>query len=166
MAKPELITRRLKLRIYAPQDAKEIYSQITPTLTRFMAWEPPASYEEFLENKVLWEERFLQGTDYHFVARDIQSGSFIGIVGVHKAASPTPEFGVWMSELVHGQGYGKEAVNAVFNCANSNLQADYFIYPVAELNLASRKIAETLGGMIVSSEQKQKYMSVTYHIPA
>lgn len=166
MTRPEIITQRLKLRIYAPQDAEEMYSHITPTLTRFMAWEPPASYEEFLENKVLWEKRFLQGTDYHFVARDIQVGRFIGIIGVHKATGTTPEFGVWMSEDVHGQGYGKEAVKGVFDWAKNNLQANYFIYPVAEQNEASRKIAEALGGVVVSSEQKPKYMSVTYHIPA
>ncbi|MDP8249507.1 GNAT family N-acetyltransferase [Pseudochrobactrum saccharolyticum] len=166
MTRPELTTQRLKLRIYAPQDAAEMYSHITPTLTRFMAWEPPASYEEFLENKPLWEERFLKGTDYHFVARDIRSGRYIGIVGVHRATTTTPEFGVWMCEDVHGQGFGKEAVTAVFGWAKEMLQADYFVYPVAEENRASRKIAETLGGKLVSSEQKPKYMAVTYHIPA
>ncbi len=166
MTRPELITQRLKLRIYSAQDAEEMYSHITPTLTRFMAWEPPASFEEFLSNKPSWEERFLQGTDYHFVARDLQSGRYIGVVGVHRATTATPEFGVWMSEDVHGQGFGKEAVGAVFEWAKKALQADYFIYPVAEENRASRKIAEALGGQLVSSEQKPKYMSVTYHIPA
>ena len=108
MTRPELITQRLKLRIYSAQDAEEMYSHITPTLTRFMAWEPPATYEEFMENKVLWEERFLQGTDYHFVARDLQTGRYIGVVGVHRASTATPEFGVWMSEDVHGQALVKK----------------------------------------------------------
>lgn len=165
MKRPELITQRLKMRIFEVQDSEEIYSHITPTLTRFMAWEPPASFEEFLENKPLWEERFKQGTDYHFIARDLQNGRYIGIVGVHKAASHTPEIGVWMCEDVHGQGFGKEAVGAVFDWAKSNLHADYFIYPVAEENIASRKIAEALGGQLVSLEQKRKYVAVTYHIP-
>ena len=166
MERPELTTQRLKLRIFEAQDSEEMYRHITPTLTRYMAWEPPASYEEFLESKPLWEERFLKGTDYHFVARDLQSGRYIGIVGVHKANSNTPEFGIWMCEDVHGQGFGKEAVTAVFEWAKNALQADYFIYPVAEENQASRKLAEALGGKLVSSEPKPKYVAVTYHIPA
>lgn len=166
MTRPELTTQRLKLRIYSAQDAEEMYSHITPTLTRFMAWEPPASFEEFLSNKPSWEERFLQATDYHFVARDLKSGRYIGVVGVHRATTAAPEFGVWISEDLHGQGFGKEAVGAVFEWAKKVLQADYFVYPVAEENRASRKIAETLGGKLVSSEQKPKYVAVTYHIPA
>lgn len=165
MTRPELITQRLKLRIYEVQDAEEMYRHITPTLTRFMAWEPPASLEEFQANKPLWEERFLQGTDYHFVARDLQSGRYIGVVGVHRATSTTPEFGVWMCEDVHGQGFGKEAVSAVFDWAKNALQAEYFLYPVAEENWASRKIAQALGGQVVSTQQKPKYVAVTYHIP-
>ena len=165
MTRPELTTQRLKLRIYEAQDAEEMYRHITPTLTRFMAWEPPASFEEFLSNKPSWEERFLKGTDYHFVARNLQSGRYIGVVGVHSATSTAPEFGVWMCEDVHGQGFGKEAVGAVFEWAKNALQAEYFVYPVAEENWASRKIAESLGGQLVSSEQKPKYVAVTYHIP-
>lgn len=165
MDKPEIITQRLRLQIFHMDDAQEIYTHITPTLTRFMAWEPPVSYEAFLENKPLWEERFLKGTDYHFVTRDRESGRFVGLVGVHKANSRSPEFGVWMCEDIHGQGFGREAVTAVYRWAKQVLEADYFIYPVAEQNLASRKIAQSLGGVIVSSQQKPKYNSVTYHIP-
>lgn len=40
-----------------------------------------------------------------------------------------------------------------------------FTYPVAEENYPSRRIAESLGGVIVERRETPKYMSVIYHIP-
>ncbi len=42
---------------------------------------------------------------------------------------------------------------------------DRFIYPVAEENYASRRIAESLGGVVVERRQTPKYQSVIYQIP-
>lgn len=39
----EIDTPRIVLRPFAPADAAEAFGAITSTLTRFMAWEPPAS---------------------------------------------------------------------------------------------------------------------------
>jgi hypothetical protein len=41
----------------------------------------------------------------------------------------------------------------------------YFIYPVAEENYPSRKIAESLGGKVVSKSTSRKFDFVKYEIP-
>ncbi|HIE4005530.1 TPA: hypothetical protein ACXNIM_001771 [Stenotrophomonas maltophilia] len=41
-----------------------------------------------------------------------------------------------------------------------------FRYPVAEQNLPSRRLAESLGGIPVAREQNVKYTAIVYRIPA
>jgi len=48
---------------------------------------------------------------------------------------------------------------------SEELNPDCFEYPVAEENVASRRIAESLGGVIVSRRTNPKYLSVVYRIP-
>jgi hypothetical protein len=45
------------------------------------------------------------------------------------------------------------------------LGIESFTYPVAEQNYSSRRIAESLGGVIVDRRETTKYMSVIYQIP-
>lgn len=49
--------------------------------------------------------------------------------------------------------------------ASKDLQIQHFIYPVAVENTASRKIAESVGGVAQYIEKKPKYEAVTYFIP-
>jgi hypothetical protein len=45
------------------------------------------------------------------------------------------------------------------------LGIESFTYPVADENYPSRRIAESLGGVIVERRETPKYMSVIYRIP-
>ena len=69
------------------------------------------------------------------------------------------------NELEHGHGYGREAVGIVAQWAAAALKPLSFPYPVAELNLSSRRIAEALGGQVIAREAHPKYVSVIYRIP-
>ena len=44
---------------------------------------------------------------------------------------------------------------------NENIDFDYAIYPVDKANIASRKIAESLGGMVIK-ERRVKTMRGSY----
>jgi RimJ/RimL family protein N-acetyltransferase len=56
-----------------------------------------------------------------------------------------PELGIWIAEMMHGHGYGREAVAAVWSAASGRLRCAAFRYPVAEQNRSSRSLAESLG---------------------
>jgi len=155
----------MTLRLFVPGDAAEVFAAITPTLTRFMAWEPPASPSAFAAVWQAWLQATDAGTDFHFVARRHSDGRFLGLVGVHTARSECPELGVWMREDMYGRGYGGEAVEAVVTWAVQALQPKGFVYPVAEQNAASRRIAERLGGRIVMRRPEPKYAALVYRIP-
>ena len=88
------------------------------------------------------------------------------MVGLHGIGDAEPELGVWIKESAHGQGYGREAVRAVVTWASQRLDIRMFAYPVAERNVASRRLAEALNGVVVGSRSRPKFAEVLYRIPA
>ncbi|CAJ49854.1 GNAT family N-acetyltransferase [Bordetella avium] len=157
----EIVTARL--RPFAPSDAAEAFSCITPTLTRYMTFEPAPSAADFETVWRAWLPAIAAGTDFTFTLRS--DGRFIGLAGLHRTGDPEPELGIWVRESEHRQGYGKEAVAAVAAWAGAAFAARALRYPVAEKNLPSRRIAERLGGQVFAHEQKAKYLALIYRIP-
>jgi RimJ/RimL family protein N-acetyltransferase len=159
-------TDRLVLRPFSKADADEAFVEITPALTRYMAFEPPASPAAF---ELVWREWVRStdnGSDYTFVIRHVQKGSFIGLAGLHRTAEREPELGIWVSERERGHGYGREAVRVVAEWCDTRFSPAAYRYPVAEANVPSRRIAESLGGRVIGTEKTTKYASVVYRIPA
>ncbi len=105
-------------------------------------------------------------SELYLVARDRGDGRCLGIVGVHALATDTPELGIWLRYDVHGQRLGTELIGAVLEHISGRRAIRYFEYPVAEKNIASRRIAEAYGGKVEGSRVNPKYVSVIYHIPA
>ena len=83
---------------------------------------------------------------------------FLGCCGLHSGGAPTiPEFRVWIKKGAHDNKYGREAIKTLKHWAIENIDFNYAIYPVDKSNIASRKIAESLGGVIIK-ERKVKNM--------
>ncbi|MBH1404992.1 GNAT family N-acetyltransferase [Stenotrophomonas maltophilia] len=157
---------RLHLRPFTPGDADEAFAGITPGLTRYMAFEPPPSEAAFAAVWQTWLPTIADGTDITFVIRRREDDVFLGLAGLHRAGEAEPELGIWIAEVMHGHGYGREAVAAVWSAASERLRCAAFRYPVAERNRSSRSLAESLGGQAVAREQGVKYTAIVYRIPA
>jgi RimJ/RimL family protein N-acetyltransferase len=161
-----LASERLDLRPFGQEDASETFVAITPGLTRFMNWEPPATSQAFAEVWRAWLPAIAAETDLHFVIRLRSSDEFLGLAGLHGIDHSTPELGIWIKEAAQGHGYGREAVATVIAWASPRFDIDHFVWPVAEANFPSRRLAEALGGTIVGSAPRTKYTAVIYRIPA
>lgn len=157
---------RLHLRPFTPEDAGEAFAAITPGLTRYMAFDPPVSEQAFAAVWTTWLPTIADGTDVTFVIRLRTDDAFLGLAGLHRTTDVEPELGIWIAEAMHGHGYGHEAVAAVRALASRRLDRAAFRYPVAEQNLPSRRLAESLGGVPVAREQNVKYIAIVYRIPA
>ncbi|AYO54798.1 GNAT family N-acetyltransferase [Acinetobacter wuhouensis] len=155
---------RITLKPFTAHDADESYGCITPTLTRFMSWEPPENRQVYDGIWQGWIQHIAERSEYVFIIRHAESGEFLGLGGLHDVQSKTPELGIWIREDRHGAGYGKEAVTAIANWASANFDFEHFIYPVAIENHASCRIAESLNGIAMYCTQKPKYKAVTYFI--
>ena len=160
-----ILSQRLSIEPFCEQDAVESFACITPALTRYMSWEPPASLEEYAQVWGRWLPAIADGSDIVFTVRERVGARFTGLVGLHHTGSETPELGIWVREDKHGLGFGGEAVRAVVQWASQWVVVKYFIYPVATQNGASRGIAEALGGVVIERRMAEKYDSVVYRIP-
>lgn len=154
---------RLQLRLFQMKDAQEVFGCITPAIARFMSWEPPSwnDYMTRCEARVQAPE----SNKFSFVIRRLDSAECIGMASFEDADSDSPELGLWLKESAHKQGFGREVVAALVNWGHASHGKRSFIYPVAEQNTASRRIAERLGGKIIGSRTNRKYHSVVYRIP-
>lgn len=161
----EIRSERLRLRLFTAADADEVFAAITPAITLFMQWEPPRSTEDFAQIWRSWLVPILDGSDLHFVVRSLVDDRCLGLVGLHAAKTQCPEIGIWIREDSQAKGIGREAVAAVAEWASGYLDPECFEYPVAEMNLASRRVAESLGGSVVGSRSNAKYTAVIYRIP-
>ena len=96
---------------------------------------------------------------------------FLGCAGLHaRDSSLTPELGIWLKKSAHGGALGREAMRCLRDWASENLMISYFIYPVEKNNLASRKIAVSLGGKVIKEQETLSLSGnlldeVVYHIP-
>lgn len=158
-------TDRLLIVPFTAADADDVYQAITPTLTRFMNFEPEPSPEAFANVWQGWLPLIREGEEVFFVARLRDSKQFIGMSGVHDLHSHTPELGIWVKENQHGHGYGREIVHAIAAWASERYRPQYFIYPVAEQNAPSRRLVESLGGVVSGRRDHIKYDCLVYHLP-
>ncbi|WP_075655343.1 GNAT family N-acetyltransferase [Pseudochrobactrum sp. B5] len=163
---PEIETTRMILRPFRAEDADEIWPCMTANLARYMRWEPPERAEDFEKIWRKWPMQFAEESNCIFIARKKVDHSFIGLFGMHSFKTPTPRLGLWVREELHRQGFGPEGIVSVMNWARGDYSPDYFIYPVAEENIPSRKLVESLGGKAVTTEQDPKFTLIIYHIPA
>ncbi len=130
-----------------------------------MSWDTPSSRQEFDEIWYKWLDNIKQGVELTFVLRNSVNNEFLGIAALHQMQTEIPELGIWIREDRHGLGFGKETIQSIVDWASIHLKIKQFIYPVTIENYASRKIVESLGGILYSYEKKPKYDAATYLIP-
>jgi RimJ/RimL family protein N-acetyltransferase len=167
----EIRSTRLRLRSFRAEDAVESFAEATPTLTRFMGWDPSPSLAAFAEIWRDWLPMMAAGTDLSLTVRLQSTGEFLGMAGLHCIGQPEPEIGIWVKEAAHGEGYGREAVAAIIAWRSREAGTAGFTYPVVIENRRSRSLAESLGGQLVGTRELRKpsgvvLNEVVYLIPA
>lgn len=130
-----------------------------------MAWDPPETEAAFADVWRSWLKTIEDGSEFHFVVRSRNDDRFLGVIGVHAALTGTPELGIWLRSEAHGLGFGRELIGTIIGWASESFPIRYFEYPVAEENIASRRIAEAYGGEVRGHRTNPKYRSLVYHIP-
>jgi RimJ/RimL family protein N-acetyltransferase len=161
-----IASERLLIKPFSAEDADATFICITPTLTRFMAWDPPANKEAFDRIWQQWRLAATEGSEFVFAIRERETATFLGLTGLHNVRGECPELGIWIREDRQREGFGREAVSLVARWATRVLGIRRgFTYPVAEENLASRRIAEALGGVVIEQRVEPKYRVVVYRIP-
>lgn len=166
----EITSDVLRLRPIAIGDKHVIFKEFNENIITYMYPPTPEDIEEtedFIDTSILLMKK---GINIQLVIEHNQTKEFLGCVGLHRVDKKNPEFGVWIKSEAHGNGYGIKAIHMLYNFAVENFEFDYFLYPVAKQNVASRKIPESLSGVIKKEENVTtpigKVLNVVeYHIP-
>ncbi|WP_222942815.1 GNAT family N-acetyltransferase [Pantoea eucalypti] len=58
--------------------------------------------------------------------RQRDGGAFLGLVGIHHIKQAIPELGVWIREVRHREGIGREAVGLAVEWARVTLDVQCF----------------------------------------
>lgn len=164
----EVRAQRIILRVFSATDAREAFEAMTPSLSKFMSWEVPKTPADFEKVWKGWEENRKRELEIVFVIRDRKTQEFLGLVGLHRLTT-APRIGIWIKEVSHGCGYGKASVQAVIEWAAQELGIEQFSYSVAEENIASQRIAQSLGGVkngyLVGSKYNAQIYKIMHHVP-
>ncbi len=163
-----ITSERLTLVPITPAYRKDIFREFTSEITTHMFPSAPESIADTDEYIAKTTAERAAGTDLAMAI--LKDGEFLGNGGIHALDTRTPELGIWIKKSAHGNAYGREAVTAIKNWADENLNYDYLEYPVVAINVSSRKIAESLGGTVDREFNKKNGRGedremVMYHIP-
>ena len=151
-------SERLKLIPTSEEYAQEIFKEFSDDLTVFMYPKPAKKIGETLSFINLSRKSMQKGEQLQVVILNKLTNEFIGHGGISKLNTDTPELGIWIKKSVHGHKFGREAVKALKEWIDKNKSYKYIIYPVDKRNIPSRKIAESLGG-VIEDEYKKENMS-------
>lgn len=149
---------RLRLIPTSEKYAQDIFNEFTKEITTFMHPKAPETLDDVLNYIKTSVEKMKKGEELQVVILDKATNEFLGHGGINKLNTDTPEPGIWIKKGAHGLRYGREAVTALVEWVKKNLKFKYIMYPVDRRNIPSRKIAESLGG-VIEAEYKEKNMS-------
>ncbi len=149
----EIESVRLKLIPVSINYSKEIFREFTPEITTFMY---PKAAENIFETETFIKEsieNMEKEEELVFVILNKDTKEYLGNCGIHKINTKIPELGIWIKKGAHGNAYGKEAIKALKNWIDENLDYEYALYPVDKNNIASRRIPEMFGAKVFREYQ-------------
>ncbi len=153
-----IITKRLRIVPTTEKYAKDIFQECTAEVVKYLSFDPSGKIEDTIKYIRLSQPKIKNGEEMPITVVDKTTEEFIGCGGLHKIKTDKPELGIWIKKSAQRRGYGKETIKALIKWAENNLSYKYLTYPVEKTNIPSRKLIESLGGIL---KAKRKYTSPT-----
>jgi len=147
-------SERLIQRPISEDDAAAVFKFLNDDVTQYMYPKKAEKIDETLSFIRSSIASMKKNTNLQLVVLKKENLEFIGCSGLHNIGKKDPELGIWIKKEAHGNKYGLEAVSAIVNWAQKNVDFEYMKYPVDKRNLASRNVAEKNGG-IIKKEYKE-----------
>ena len=146
---PNLETDRLRLRKLTPEDAEDYYHHLgsREAVTRYMLWEPHRDLSESTASIEKALRRYEEGRCYRFAIARKESDSLIGVVELLRFDEETSScsFAYMLGDAFWGQGYGTEALKAVFYFAFTQMNVKTITADHMADNPASGRVMEKAG---------------------
>jgi polyribonucleotide nucleotidyltransferase len=164
-------TKNLKLRAVNLDDSQFIIDSLNPEVNKYLSFNAYYDIELAKEDVQDSIQKIKNGLSLTMLAENKQ-GQKIGIFSIGRFNNPVLILGLWLNQNFWSKGYGYEGVQALINWAEQNCVYNHIEYDVSIENIASQKIAQKLGGVLVKDDQEKYYplkkqiaKIQTYHIP-
>lgn len=136
--------------------AEAIFREFSSDITTYMMPRPAEVMAETLEFVRSSIASAKAGSDITLAICALENEEFLGMCGLHgRGSAREPELGIWLKASAHGHGYGREAIHTLVAWASETIALEAFLYPVDKRNTPSRKIPESLAGVIVAERQEE-----------
>lgn len=165
----QIQSERLSMRSIEERDAEPISKEYTGSVTAYMHYPQLGSLNSLKHRIREVREEMKQGEKIALVIFDKQE-EFLGRFTLENLGSKNIELGGWLKQSAQGKGFGKEAVLSIKLWAEDHLNFEYIIWPCASVNIASRKLAESVGGEVKKEYKKKnangkEFLYLEYWIP-
>lgn len=141
-------TERLRLVPITLKYAENIFVEYRDPVVQYMNYGPAESLE-VLEERIRGREVDMKaGLQLFMVVLLKETNEFLGCFVLEDLDQKNIEMGGWLKGGAHGHRYGQEATAALKKWADENLEYGHILWPCAEANIPSRKLAESLGGKV------------------
>ncbi|WP_437288793.1 GNAT family N-acetyltransferase [Sorangium sp. So ce406] len=153
----QLLTARLVLRAWQPEDASLMREAIDESLAHLRPWMPWAVNEPLaLEATIALLERFRDdfaaGRDFHYGIFTRDEREVLGGTGLHPRIGPDAiEIGYWLRETATRRGYATEAAEALTRVAFEDLGLSRVEIRCDPRNSASAAVPRRLGYRYVTT---------------
>jgi [ribosomal protein S5]-alanine N-acetyltransferase len=164
LANLQLTSQRLVLLPISLAYAGVIFQEFTADITRYLMPKVATHISEttaFIHSAMGNHD---QGKDLTLVILKSPTREFLGLCGVTNLDTPTPELGIWLKKSAHGHHFGREAIHLLKGWIDRTYSYDCLLYPVDRRNIASRKIAESLGGQVHREYQQTNLSGDTLEV--
>lgn len=161
----ELLTDRLRLRLYRPADAELLYPPFSDPV--HMQWYPaPYTHDRVVE----WVENQLRGSAWAgvwfamWIVEERSTGEFLGTVGPTMPLVENVlevELGWHVRKERWGEGIAPEAAAASRNWCWDHLEVDHLISLVRPENEPSARVAEKIGMRV---DRLAPYKGLMHHV--
>ena len=157
-------TKNLYLKLITLEYKEEIFKELTPEITAHMFPKTPDKIEEVIEFIETAMKENKEDGNLQMVVLHKESKDFLGCAGLHHIDRKTPELGVWIKKSAQGNAYGKEAMTALKEWGDQNVDYEYILYPVSDKNYPSKRIPEFLGGKIAREYDEVDMSGKNHHL--
>ena len=140
-----LETSRLRLRPPRPEDAPVVSALMTPGVSQWLARWPVPFTVQMAEARIAWSlDAITAGRSLVCVVE--HRGGFVGWIGGGRIAdTDRAEFGYWLGEPWHGQGFMREAAPAHVAALHARLALDHIEATCQPENHASARVLAACG---------------------
>ncbi len=147
----KLARSTVRIRRSDPSDAVPVLHAVRTSLADLERWMPWAHAGYSLEDTTTWldlcREGWEKGTQYGFVAVDVETGEVLGDCGISQInrANGFANLGYWVRSSATGQGLGSALARRVARFGVEELKLNRLEILTAAENTASQRVAEKAG---------------------